>query len=211
MGLIFNLFTSIAGYSALLLCSLSLTAGLYMLAEFAEEYPTFTGKIIKILSIVVIFMYLILYMDGLPLKESIIGILCQVAYMSMLLKFPFVEIFSMQSFASVIAVLASHYFWLSYFLNLGEYRDDHSFQIVGFFVIMIWATPIGLLISLTINDNVIPYSTKSLENRKHATIFMAVFDSCAQAVNSMSSGVTTAFKATQSIGDLSILGSKKSY
>lgn len=211
MGLIFNLFANLSGYSAIVLCSLSLTAGLYMMAELAEEYPRITGKILNFLIIFVMIMYIILYMDGLPIKESIIGILCQIAYISMLKKFPFIRLVSIQSFASVIAIIASHYFWLNYFLNLGEYRDNHSFQIVGFFVIMVWATPIGLLISLTINDNVIPYSSndnvRSLETRKHATIFNAIFDNFYQAAGSFFS----IFRSSSSHSNGSLQRTKKSY
>lgn len=217
MGIIFNVFTSLALYTSLVLCSLSLTAGLYMLAELAEEFPTLTGKILRYLITFVLIVYFILCIDGLPVKETFIGILCHIAYLSMLSTFPFIELVSLKSFASVVAVIVSNYFWLSYFLNLEEHKDDHFFQIIGFFIVMVWATPIGLLISLTINDNILPgsrptdYSSKNLDDKRHATIFIAVFNFCSGIVKNVCSFFPTIFGSSFSKRNSSVYGTKKSY
>ena len=109
MGVIFRVFTSAAGYGSFLLCALALTAGLYILATFAEEHTALTGRLLKSLIIGVISMYVILFIDGLPWKETLVGITCHLTYYTMLSKFPFVKIVSIRSICSLAAIIISHY------------------------------------------------------------------------------------------------------
>ena len=53
---------------------------MYIVAELCEEYPTISGKIIKIALVVVIIIHLILWIDGIPWKESLIGIISHGCY-----------------------------------------------------------------------------------------------------------------------------------
>jgi hypothetical protein len=65
---------------------------MYIVAELCEEYPTISGKIIKIALVVVIIIHLILWIDGIPWKESLIGIISHGCYALMLRNFPFVQL-----------------------------------------------------------------------------------------------------------------------
>jgi Transmembrane adaptor Erv26 len=213
MGIFFRVFTSIAGYGSLLLCALALTAGLYMLAEFAEEYPSFTGRVMKGLVIGVVAVYVILAVDGMPLKESLIGIVSHLTYYTMLSKFPFLEFFSLKSVASLAAIVSSHYFWFAFFID--HQHDFAMHQILGFFIVMVWAVPCGLLISLTINENVLPSSRPTdLSNdgqgsKKRATVYVAAVNFCTGFFRNISEAILPP-KGKSFIGG-SKFGGKKSY
>lgn len=180
MGVIFRVFTSAAGYGSFLLCALALTAGLYILATFAEEHTALTGRLLKSLIIGVISMYVILFIDGLPWKETLVGITCHLTYYTMLSKFPFVKIVSIRSICSLAAIIISHYWWFVYFMDVKHDFSIH--QIIGFFIVMVWAVPCGLLISLTLNENVLPSSNPSAFPadgiKKHATVYITAVDFC---------------------------------
>ena len=211
MGIVFRVFTSIAGFGSLLLCALALTAGLYMLADFAEEYPSVTGRILKGLIYSIVSMYAIFYVDGMPWKQTLAGIVCHLTYYLTLSTFPFIEIFSLKSLASVIAIIVSHYFWFEYFMEMEHQFSMH--QILGFFIVMVWAVPVGLLISLTINENVLP-SSRSSEYpaegaKKRATVYVSVVDFFAGIFRNFSEMIFPA-KGKALIGG-SKYGGKKSY
>jgi hypothetical protein len=95
-GVIFSIFTVFAGYASLVLVALPLTAGLYMLAELAEEYPSAAGKAIKYIILGNVCIHLLLLIDGLPLIPSVVGLLSQASYYFMLTKFPFIQVFSLR-------------------------------------------------------------------------------------------------------------------
>lgn len=213
MGIFFRVFTSTAGYGSLLLCALALIAGLYMLAEFAEEFPSFTGRVMKGLVIGVVAVYVILAIDGLPVKETLIGVVSHLTYYTMLSKFPFIEIVSLKSLASLSAIVGSHYFWFAFFIN--HQHDFAMHQILGFFIVMVWAVPCGLLISLSINENTLPSSRPSeLPNdgqggKKRATVYVAAVNFCTGFFRNISDAILPP-KGKSFIGG-SKFGGKKSY
>lgn len=184
-----------------------------MLAEFAEEYPSFTGRVMKGLVIGVIIFYVILAVDGLPVKESLIGIMSHLTYYTMLSKFPFIEIVSLKSLASVTAIVGSHYFWFAFFID--HQRDFAMHQILGFFIVMVWAVPCGLLISLTINENVLPncrptdVPNDGHGTKKRATVYVAAVNFCTGIFRSISEAILPP-KVKSFIGG-SKFGGKKSY
>jgi len=149
---LFNVVGSIAGYLALLVVAFSISSGLYFVAELAEEYPTRAGRVLKWSLGVVMFLHVLLWLDGLPLYESFMGILCHCAYCSMLQAYPFVELVSVQSVLSALAFLVSHYVWFQYFLD----NISDAFHIVGFFLVFVWLVPCGLFVSLSISENTLP-------------------------------------------------------
>lgn len=223
MGIIFKVFTNIAGYASLVLCALSLTAGLYMLAQLAEEFPSAAGRLLRASIISVICMYLILWVDGLPYMESLVGISCHVIYYFSLSTYPFIEMLSLKSLTALIAIILSHYYWFAYFLNIGDGHGYSIYQILGFFVIMVWAAPCGLLISLTINENVLPgskvYPSNALRNgdnsnhKKGSTMYISIFNFFSGIVKSLTS-VSASFLGKSSSSpnsDSSRYGGKKSY
>ena len=177
-GGLFWLLGYVFGYVALLVVALALSSALYLVAEYAEEFPTFAGKVVKYCLAVVLVLHLVLWFDGMPWFESLVGIGCNVCYASMFSTFPFVEILSARSIASALAFLLAHYVWFSYFLENGA----DIMHVVGFFVVMVWLVPGGLFVSLSINDNVLPGVTGSAkaaatgEKGKGANLFKSIFD-----------------------------------
>jgi len=178
-GGLFWLLGYIFGYVALLVVALALSSALYLVAEYAEEFPTFAGKCVKYCLLVVLSLHLLLWFDGMPWFESLVGIGCNVCYASMLSTFPFVEIFSIRSIASALAFLLAHYVWFSYFLD----NSSDIMHVVGFFVVMVWLVPGGLFVSLAINDNVLPGVTGSKganqiggERPKGSNLFKTFYD-----------------------------------
>ena len=223
MGIIFKIFTNVAGYGSLVLGALSLTAGLYMLAELAEEFPTATGRILRSYILAVICMNVILWIDGLPSMESLVAIFCHAMYYFTLSTFPFIQIISFKSLAALIAIILSHYYWFAYFINIADGDKYSIYQILGFFITMVWAAPCGLLISLTINENVLPGSngypshpTKNegkSSNKKGSTMYILLYNFFSGIVkNVMSVSVFFAVKSTSILnaGNSRNVG-KKSY
>lgn len=152
MGVVFWLFGYISGYVAILALALALAAGLYFVAELAEEFPSTTGKILKYSLAVVTVLQVVLWIDGLPWFECVAELVALVAYASMLQTFPFVQFVSLPTVSSMLLFLATNLFWLRYFI-----RSEHDMlSIIGYFVIMVWTVPCGLFISLSVNDNTLP-------------------------------------------------------
>ena len=211
MGVIFRVFTSLAGYGSFLLCALALTAGLYLLAEFAEEHPTLTGRLLKSLIVGVISMYVVLCIDGLPWKETLVGITCHLIYYTMLSKFPFIELVSISSICSLAAIVVSHYYWFAYFMDVEHNFSIH--QIIGFFIVMVWAVPCGLLISTSLNENVLPNCNPSNfpadGTKKHATVYISAVNFCTGTFKYITEMALPA-KGKSFIGG-SRYGGKKSY
>ena len=158
MGIVFRILTAVCGASSLFLVALSITSGLYMLAELAEEFPSTSGKAIRILIYVIIGVHVALFLDGVTVTPCGVGILSHLVYLTMLSNFPFIEVWSLSSFASALVLLVDHYYWFKFFVTQSTDSMYHMdlFQVFGFFVFVVWSVPCGLLISLTINENVLP-------------------------------------------------------
>lgn len=183
----FWLFSYISGYIAILLLALSISSGLYLLAELAEEYPTLTGKCIKYLTGVALVLQVVLLIDGLPMYQSCIGLVSHVIYASMLKQFPFVQLYSVQSLLAVLAFFACNIVWLQYFIENGTYE---MLQVLGFFVLLVWAVPCALFISVSLNDNSLPgmfggKGSNGLENiSKKKNFFRSILDNLLTVLDS---------------------------
>ena len=105
MGIVFRILTAVCGASSLFLVALSITSGLYMLAELAEEFPSTSGKAIRILIYVIIGVHVALFLDGVTVTPCGVGILSHLVYLTMLSNFPFIEVWSLSSFASALVLL----------------------------------------------------------------------------------------------------------
>lgn len=192
MGVVFWLFSYVSGYVAILLLALSISAGLYLLAELAEEYPSLTGRIIKYLTIVVLILQVVLWIDGLPWYQSVIGIVSHMLYASSLQRFPFVQLYSIQTMLSVSAFFVNNIVWLQFFIETGTYQ---MLQILGFFVVLVWAVPCALFISVSLNDSSLPgmfvaSSSNGLENvAKKKSFFRTVFDAILATLESAKFGM----------------------
>lgn len=157
MGLIFWLFGYISGYVAILALAMCIASALFVLSEFAEEFPSLTAKIIKYLLAGSLFIQVILWIDGLPAYESTVQCLALIAYASMLQTFPFIRLLSISTVASVLLFLSTNLLWLRYFLK----NHKEPLPIVGFFLVIVWAVPCGLFVSISVSENQLPSALSS--------------------------------------------------
>ena len=152
MGVVFWLFSYVAGYITILTLALAISAGLYLLSELTEEFPSTVGKVLTYSLIVVTVLQLVLWADGLPWFECGVELVALAAYASMLRTFPFVQLVSVPTIASIILFLATNLCWLQFFVK----SEHDALSIIGYFVVIVWAVPVGLFISLSMNDNTLP-------------------------------------------------------
>lgn len=152
MGIVFWLLGYVSGFVTLVLLALSISSGLYLLAELAEEFPTMSGKITKYLLISILILHVILWIDGIPLMETACSIAAHLIYGSMLRNFPFVDLVSFPALGSVFAFVGCNVMWLFFFTR----QVSHPIQVIGFFVVCVWSVPCALFVSLTPNENALP-------------------------------------------------------
>ena len=183
------------GYFSLLLLAAALTAALYLLAELAEEFPSRAGRALRyaILGILSAHTLLLLGGGGIGLLPVAVGLLTHGAYYLTLSTFPFVDLVSAPSALAAVGLVVSHWTWFRFFVNLDHHMAaDEGYdvlQVFGFFCVMVWLVPVGLMVSVTINDNVLPgirpvnYAGTGIgaggggaaPNKKH-TIFLSLVD-----------------------------------
>lgn len=204
MGVLFQFFSFISGYIAILILALCIASGLYLLTEFTEEFPTFTGQILKYILVTISILQVLLYFDGLPLFESSIQFISLGIYAYMFKDFPFVEFFSVPTVASMVAFLVTNVVWLNFFLRM----SSDTLTIIGFFIVLVWILPCGLFVSLSVSDHVLPGITgipaadNGLENTdskasgKKKSAFRVAFDSFFEMLASMGGGFRV-FSAVQ--------------
>lgn len=156
MGVVFWLFSHFAGCVTVLLLALALSSGLYMLSMFAEEFPFAAGRYLRYLIGIVVALQLLLWLDGLPLLESIVELGTLGVYSLLMRKFPVVDIFSLPVLVSVLGFFATNILWLKHFLRM---KQD-SLAVLGFFVVMVWSIPCGLVASLTVEDSSLPLASQ---------------------------------------------------
>lgn len=207
MGVAFWIFGYVAGFVTLLLLALSISSGLYLLAELAEEFPTMSGKITKYLLVVVLVLHVILLIDGLPLFETTVSIVGHLIYASTLRNFPFIDLISLSSIGSALAFICCNGMWLLHFTR----EVTEPFEVIGFFVICVWSMPCALFVSLTLGDNMLPvlsgpgvmkqYNESSDMSGlagagKKKNIFRMLFDAVTSLVERFpNSGIVQALKA----------------
>ena len=91
-GTLLWLFCGIWGCLSLLILAVSISSGLYLLAELAEEYPSIAGVILKqYLFPAVIGFHIILWVDGLPTFEIFLGLISHACYWKMLDNYPILK------------------------------------------------------------------------------------------------------------------------
>jgi uncharacterized membrane protein YgcG len=156
---LFNTFIHICGCISLVLLAAALTAALYLCAEFCEEYPSISGRAMKYFIGFIICWHLLFALIGVSYLPLLIGAATHAAYFAMLSNYPFVDVVSIPSILSAVGLLASHWVWFRFFMeghHLSYYEHYDMLQVFGLFVIMVWAAPCGLMVSLTVNENVLP-------------------------------------------------------
>lgn len=182
MGVIFWIFSYATCYLSIVVLALSIAAGLYLLAEITEEYPTMTCKVLKFMTGTLAALQLLLWMDGLPAIPSIVQLIAFGAYASTLSNFPFIQLLSVPTISSFVLFLVTNGLWLYFLIK----SSIDAVSTIGFFLVIVWAIPCGLFISLSVNDNILPGSSHEQRSfngldqvpvkSKQKSIFRSSFD-----------------------------------
>lgn len=171
-GLVFVVFSYISGYIALLAFALSAASGLYVLVGLAEENSVLTGKILRYYYRFTVAVQILLWIDGLPLRETIVSLSTFVAYNILLQSFPTIPFLSFATLVSIFGFILCNFMWLKYFLSAS---NEYNFvSIVGYYIVMVWTLPIGLFISMTLNDHALPGAANSLSPASSASSFQSM-------------------------------------
>lgn len=150
-------------------------AGLYYIAELVEEYTVIAKKVMTIIILFVTTIYLMLLVaDDLPWSLVICGLASQASYFLILKDFPFFTLSSPTFIGASVLLVVNHYLALTHFAQ--NYQDvsqvnmrtrllylllfhtftTNTFQVLGFFTICLWMIPLGFIVSLNANDNILP-------------------------------------------------------
>jgi len=189
MGFLFNVSAFIAGWLALLVLAISMAAALYLACDIAEEYASITKRWLHRGTICIIVVYIILFFDGLPMKNVCIGIGAHISYLTLLRNFPFVEPISVTAIWCVFVSIGNHLSWFYFFV--AEYRlhslgnnNITGIQIIGFLFVFVWIIPTGFFISLSSIEDSLPFSAGhglqsqgGMGNTKKGAIFKKFIDS----------------------------------
>mmetsp|Transcript_7272 Transcript_7272/g.22156 ORF Transcript_7272/g.22156 Transcript_7272/m.22156 type:complete len:215 (+) Transcript_7272:85-729(+) len=165
MGLpsFFVLLVYVSGYLFLLFAAVCLACGFYYLAELAEEYTSWTKKVLRVLVVVELLVFLLLWAyERFTFGYCAISFAAHAVYFQLLKTFPFMRPQSPEVISSVIMFVVSNVAWYRFFTTKPEvfynYRLSPMPSIASFFLICVWMVPIGFFVSLTINDSVLPGS-----------------------------------------------------
>lgn len=148
-------------YILLLFAAVCLACGLYYLVELAEEYTTFTKRVIRLAILGELVLHFLLWAyERMWFLPSFIGVVSHTSYLLLLRSFPFIEPSSSSFIAASMLFLADNFFWYRSFHKDPEFL--YKFQIsptpamASFYFLVVWLVPLGFFVSLTVNDSVLP-------------------------------------------------------
>jgi len=180
MGLIFTAFGWIASSAMVVLLSLCITAGLFYLAELAEEFSVLTGKILKWSIVAIEVVHVLLYFDGLfPLPHILLSMAANGAFALILPDYPFFELGSIKFICSGVGVVINHFCWVRFF-HLVYFT---ALQAMSFMAVMVWAIPLGFFISASVADNVLPSGPSEAASKKQTNVFIGLVNKASDLWN----------------------------
>jgi len=158
----------------------SLANGLLWLAELIEEHSKFSKAIGIRLTYGIILLHLAIYFtETLPFHLLAFSSACHVIYLqNFSMTWPLISLTSPTFILSCIAVVADHFLWFSYFAQQAQQARQwhrgrftpgaspdlvhHSFwETTSFFGTCVWMIPLFLFLSLSANDNALPFSVSA--------------------------------------------------
>ncbi|XP_023161642.2 protein TEX261 [Drosophila hydei] len=140
--------------------TLSIVAGLYYLAELAEEYTTPARRCILFMISFTIFVYLLLIcFEDFPWTMMLCGLIAQGFHFSIMNNFPFIQLLSVPFIGSLAMLVVNHVFAFQYFTSVYVPFT----QVLAYFTICMWMVPFALFVSLSANDNVLPTTISNNE------------------------------------------------
>lgn len=173
-GWVAYLLTLFGGYLAVFGATLCLSCGLYYAAELAEEYSVLTGRLLGYATRGVLVLHVLLWVDGFPLPRVAVGVGCHLCYAFLLSDYPRLELGSPAFVLSVVAFLVGHYSWFQHLADV-TFEPMPFVNSLGFFTLFVWLVPFSLFISLSINDNALPFGSTA-ERPRSANVFKRLVD-----------------------------------
>lgn len=96
-----------------------IVAGLYYLAELAEEYTTPARRCILFMISFTIFVYLLLIcFEDFPWTMMLCGLIAQGFHFSIMNNFPFIQLLSVPFIGSLAMLVVNHVFAFQYFTSV---------------------------------------------------------------------------------------------
>ena len=149
------------------------TKSLYLAAELAEEAITPIRKILQKSLVVMVVLYLLLWIDGVPSLNILVGIAAHLSFIPILKNFPYVHTMSPTTWIPLGLLLINHFVWFRYFIELkqesmsksyyssynnkGDEEGDYSFtSIAGFLFLFVWMIPLGFFITVMDIEEALP-------------------------------------------------------
>jgi len=154
MGVVFNVLSSIAGWLTIGCQALAVATALYVLCDLAEEYSSIVKRWLKYGMVVIISLYALLLLDGLPYEKVLFGIVAHLTFIPTLNTFPVVNPMSFWSILSVVACIANHVSWFHWILL--QYPPVSVQRCFGFIFVFVWLVPLGFFASLSTPDEMLP-------------------------------------------------------
>ena len=149
---IFYLATLFVFYLMMLFCALGLAAGLFYLAELAEEYTVLARKIMRFLIVGTAVVFgLLKLVDGFSWWRCLFSMAGQAAYYQLLVNFPWVSFTSPAFIASCCVFVIDHVIWYTYFMPGGDGATYPHWSVVSFFI-LVWLVPLGYFVTLASAD-----------------------------------------------------------
>lgn len=146
-----------------------------MAAEMIEEAITPMRKLLEKSLVVITILYLLLWLDGIPALNIIIGISAHLSFIPILKSFPYVHIMSPKTWIPLGMLLLNHFVWFRFFIEekkdyiarqnnrYGRYDSDSFLNedlpfssIMGFMVVFVWMIPIGFFVSVMDVEEALP-------------------------------------------------------
>ncbi|XP_033251016.1 protein TEX261-like [Drosophila miranda] len=137
--------------------TLSIVAGLYYLAELAEEDTTQARRCILFMISFTVFVYIMLMIfKEFPWSMLLCGFVAQGFHLSIMGGFPFIRLLSVPFLGSLVMLVVNHFLAFQYFTTVYLLFT----QVLAYFTVCMWIVPFALFVSLSANDSVLPTVNK---------------------------------------------------
>ncbi|XP_033251018.1 protein TEX261-like [Drosophila miranda] len=137
--------------------TLSIVAGLYYLAELAEEYTTQARRCILFMISFTVFVYIMLMIfEEFPWSMLLCGFVAQGFHLSIMGGFPFIRLLSVPFLGSLVMLVVNHFLAFQYFTTVYLLFT----QVLAYFTVCMWIVPFALFVSLSANYSVLPTVNK---------------------------------------------------
>jgi len=183
MGFLLHLLSYGVGLTSAGFVIFSLANGLLWIAELIEEHSKLSKTIGVRLTYGIVLLHIALYFtETLPFQLLAFSAACHVLYLqNFSATWPLMSLTSPTFILSCLAVVADHFLWFSHFAREAQkarqwHRSRYSaaaasdamhysfWETTSFFGTCVWLIPLFLFLSLSANDNALPFSVSGMDN-----------------------------------------------